>query len=185
MGKYQEEIFKTLTADETSFSSAYEIHQQVPNILKQLYNEFWDLVKQKLEVLTAGTDFNVGIDKNDFKFHSSIYLFLNNKSNYRCTYAHLSLNQLLGIWMKYDAINQEKATSYREQQMEEFSGWTTNSFWWLAYKEIGDDLSKTEYIVRILPDSREEYSTQKAQELFDFAKVNKVHLEYMIDNCEK
>ena len=184
MSEYENRIFDTLTASEDKFKSAFEISNHLNGVKKKLIKQFWKSVEKDLNELIANSEesFKVVLDNDIFHPTSKCYLYDGKNKSVRVLFEILSAKQTFGIWFYDDNINYEKISEYRKQVNSEFNEYSFNH-WWFAKTHVQNDFNSFDSLLMILPTKMNDYSKSKAQELFDFAVANKVHTEYIINNC--
>jgi hypothetical protein len=186
MSEYEKRIFDTLTASEDRFKSAHEIVGHFNGVKKKLITQFWKGVEKELNELVKNSDetFKVVLDNDVFHHTSKCYLYDGRNKSVRVLFEILSQKQTFGIWFEDEKINYDKISEYRKQVNSEFNQYSFNH-WWFAKTHLQNDFNSFDSLMMILPTKMTDYSKSKAQELFDFAVANKVHTEYIINNCLK
>lgn len=186
MSEYENRIFETLTASEDKFKSAHEIVGHFNGVKKKLIIQFWKSVEKELNELIKNCEhtFKVVLDNDVFHPTSKCYLYDGKNKSVRVLFEILSQKQTFGIWFEDDKINYDKISHYRTQVSSEFNEYSFNH-WWFAKTHLQNDFNSFDSLLMILPAKMNDYSKSKAQELFDFAVANKVHTEYIINNCLK
>ncbi|NRT12474.1 hypothetical protein [Flavobacterium sp. 14A] len=186
MSEYENKIFKTLTSSEDRFKSAFEIANHLNMVKRKMIQQFWKSVEKDLNelILKTGENFKVALDSDLSHPTSKCYLYDGKNPSVRVLFENLSQKQTFGIWFSDDKINYEKITEYRNAVNLDFGSYSFNH-WWFAKTHVQNDFNSFESLLMILPAKMSEYSMSKAQKLFDFAVTNKVHTEYIINNCLK
>ncbi|WP_016988280.1 hypothetical protein [Flavobacterium sp. ACAM 123] len=186
MSEYENRVLKMLTSSEEKFKSAFEITNHFNKVKKQLVIKFWKNVEEELNKLITDSDetFKVKLDSDVFHSNSKCFLYLDNKTEARFLYEHLSTNQCMGLWYENQKFNTQKIDSFRNEFQNEITYYTKQT-WWISFKNLDENFSNFESLLMILPENAEVYSKSKAQDLFDFAVENKTHLQYIINNCLK
>lgn len=167
MSTYQDEIFNYLTKKD-NFFSAYEIPQIFPEVKNTLIEKFWRAVKNSLEELTKETNWEIGMSENIFKTYSSLSIGLDKR--FGVAYEELHGQTYYGLWIDFDdkKLDRPKINEYASKI--EAINWMKKSKWYLGWTSTGANFNNIETLKRILPDNRDDYAKELANQLFDLAE---------------
>ena len=180
MSNFEEKMFGFLT-EENNFESAFEIYQKSPIIIDRLKKEFWELVSQKLKekckkdwIFYPEEENEIGLYLKEWKDG------IGNGWKYRIGYSDIYNNLWYGLFIdenckkrKFD-LNKVEQFGNIQPRLKDMEG--IENFW---KKDTTYNFNDIHTLKRILPHNKEEFATQLAETLFDFAHAIKEDIPKM------
>ena len=185
MGTYQDEIFEYFTKKE-NFISAYEIYQQYPEIKNKLLVEFWNLVKINLECVSKDAAWNVELSEDVFYKYSRIDLWTNELiyPRYHALSGKLAIGLLIDIEHdNFSNLDRGKIDNY-SKSLETLTD-IKRYPWWLGWAQTNHDFDNIETLKRILPELRDDFANELADELYNFGEELKDDIKKMLKMTKK
>ncbi|MEK0337514.1 MAG: hypothetical protein QQN41_08790 [Nitrosopumilus sp.] len=167
MSIYRDEIFNYLTKKD-NFFSAYEIHQLFPEVKNTLIEKFWLAVKNSLEELEKGTNWEIEMSENIFETYSSLTILLDD--SFGVAFEKLHGQTYYGLRIDFDNKKLDRPRINENSSKIEGINWMKKSNWWLGWAYTGANFDNIETLKRILPDNRDNYAKEIADMLFDLAE---------------
>ena len=155
---YQTEIYEFLTQRE-NFENMLKVREKYDIVRKQLLDEFWDMVREKTELLLN--------DKNKW----SVYLYDLDGDYPRCFISKkawikndneaiavgwmrkkLKANPFFGVWLNEDTkeLDFDKIRAHGKK-LEALKGFDTTGEWWVGWKYGSVKLDEPDGLRQILP----------------------------------
>lgn len=165
-----------------NFESIYILSEAIPNIKKQLINDFWYELKNKIDTRLSKESkkykgWKSKMSENAFEYHSylgvgSDLYFSIQKGEFTSmiTFEMLSTRSDIGVWFNKDipkmnrnykmALNDVKPLIKRGY----FIG--TNDETYPAYKKMEEDFTTLEGLIKLLPENRDSLVKTYLEEFF-------------------
>ena len=164
MSTYQDEIFNYLTKKE-NFFSAFEIYQIFPEVKNSLIEQLWSKVKKNLEELIEEKDWEIGISENIFETYSSLSVDVHD--SFGIAFEKLHSQTYYGLWID---VNDKKLDRLKIDEYAsniEAINRMRKSNDWLGWAYTGANFDNIETLKKILPDNRDDYAQELADQLFE------------------
>lgn len=173
MSNYEEEILNYLMKKD-NFTSAYEIYHQFPEVRKKLIELFWEDVKK---YLAEKMSWEIKISQHIFETYSTLKVFVD--KSFAVTYEKLHERTYYGLWIdkENENLNRQKIDGFAKNIKALSSMKSSDS--WLGYTYAGPNFNRLETLLRLLPDSREDYAHELANQLFELTEELKDDIQKM------